>query len=152
MFRVDHITQPAADNDAEPLTKQTIAEWTRDVAPNVDLTLDTTAIQRFRRWHQPGRRLQFLDPYQQRARLQDTVNVANPDAVKMYADWVLFLGDGVDAVRLPEEVREKLRKKIRALGLTVFFRHVIRAKAHQSNCNQRSSVKMILIVNIDCQQ
>lgn len=112
LFRVDHITQLVADDDAEPLTKQTIAEWTRDVAFNVDLTLDTTAIQRFRRWHQPGRRLQFLDPYQQQARLQDTVNVANPDAVAMYADWVLFLGDGVNAVQLPEVVRAQLRRKL----------------------------------------
>lgn len=112
LFRVDRIENLAAAS-AAPLSAAAQQQWLAQAPPvNVRLRLDVVAIQRFRRFHQPGRTLHFLDAYQQTASFTDTVDTTVPAAVAAYADWLLALGDGVTVVQLPATIRTAIRAKL----------------------------------------
>lgn len=114
LFRVDWISNLQVGT-FKPLTSDTIKAWQAQTAqPNVDLQLDAVAIARFRRYHQPGRSLQFLDPFQQSARLSDYLNAQDPKDCAMYADWLLSLGTGVQVNRLPQAVTEQIKARLQA--------------------------------------
>lgn len=114
LFRVDRLSELQAA-DFKPLSSQTLKAWQAETArPNVTLILDAIAINRFRRYHQPGRTLQFLDPFQQTARLVDHLNINNATACARYADWLLSLGTGVTVVQLPQAVRDQIHQRLQA--------------------------------------
>ncbi|WP_164509895.1 helix-turn-helix transcriptional regulator [Lacticaseibacillus porcinae] len=114
LFRVDRIAELSA-GDFKALTEATIKAWqSQATPPNVDLQLDAEAISRFRRYHQPGRSLQFLDPFQQSARLIDHLNDQDPKACAMYADWLLSLGTGVQVKQLPQAVTDQIKVRLQA--------------------------------------
>lgn len=73
-------------------------------APNVTLTLSASAIQQFRQHPHPTVPLQFLDPFQQTAKLTCYLEVTEATTVNEFARWYLYLGSGAQLTAAPAPV------------------------------------------------
>ena len=82
-------------------------------AANLIVRLDSTGIQRFKRLHPPGIILSFTGMFQSSGIFQ--YQVAS-DEFDYIADWLLYLGAGVQFDRIPEKLVNLL--KARAANLT----------------------------------
>ncbi|SYW16679.1 hypothetical protein OENI_50096 [Oenococcus oeni] len=56
--------------------------------------------------------LNYLDPFQQTAVFSDFVDTSNSAAFKACAEWLLFLGDDVSIVTMPDVIRKVIREKL----------------------------------------
>lgn len=112
-FRVDRIQAVHVDQRA-PIPPQQLAPLIRSSRPepNVIIRLGRPAINKFSHIHPPALSLHYLDAFQQTAKFFDYVDVHNPEHLAFYAEWLLFLGDGLDAVSLPDELRKVIRDKL----------------------------------------
>ncbi|MDQ6421953.1 HTH domain-containing protein [Paenibacillus sp. LHD-117] len=72
---------------------------------NLVVRLDTAGIQRFKRMHPPGIILAFTGMFQSSGIFHVQLDVTDVEALAYYADWLLFLGIGVEFERIPDELR-----------------------------------------------
>ncbi|MGG0175843.1 helix-turn-helix transcriptional regulator [Gottfriedia acidiceleris] len=79
---------------------------------NLVVKLDTTGIQRFKRMHPPGIVLSLTGMFQSSGIFNVQLNVTDVEALEYYADWLLFLGKGVDFERIPNELRVILEERL----------------------------------------
>lgn len=64
-----------------------------------------------RRCITPMLSLHDLDAFQWTAEFSDLVEVQNERSLTAYAEWLLFLGDELEVVMMPDELRQVIRKK-----------------------------------------
>lgn len=113
-FRVDRIQRvvPLKLSMApELLVPPTVLETERRQVANVKLKLNTLAIRRFQEFHQSTDALTYLDADRQMARYVTRVNLFEVDRLSRFADWVLYLGDGVTVEVMPAKLRQLLQRK-----------------------------------------
>jgi len=79
---------------------------------NLVVRLDATGIQRFKRMHPPGIILAFTGMFQSSGIFNVQLNVTDAEELEYYADWLLFLGKGVDFDRIPDELRMILEERL----------------------------------------
>lgn len=79
---------------------------------NLVVKLDTTGIQRFKRMHPPGIILSFTGMFQSSGIFNVQLDVTDVEALAYYADWLLFLGKGVEFERIPDELRVILEERL----------------------------------------
>jgi predicted DNA-binding transcriptional regulator YafY len=79
---------------------------------NLVVRLDTTGIKRFKRMHPPGIILSFTGMFQSSGIFNVQLDVADAEALAYYADWLLFLGKGVEFERIPHELRVILEERL----------------------------------------
>ncbi|QJC50445.1 HTH domain-containing protein [Paenibacillus albicereus] len=82
---------------------------------NLVVKLDATGIQRFKRLHPPGIILSFTGMFQSSGIFQVQLDVSDGEALAYYADWLLFLGKGVQFERIPDELRLILEERLTSL-------------------------------------
>jgi predicted DNA-binding transcriptional regulator YafY len=107
-FRVDRIQSVAAydlSQVPELMTPPSALETTFDQATNVQLRLGPTAIQRFQEFRQP------TDTLGSQAQYETTVDLADERELSRFVDWLLYLGDDVEIVKLPKPMWRLLRQK-----------------------------------------
>lgn len=80
---------------------------------NLVVKLDATGIQRFKRLHPPGIILSFTGMFQSSGIFNVQLDVTDEEALAYYADWLLFLGKGVEFERIPDELRFILEERLR---------------------------------------
>lgn len=76
------------------------------------MKLDTTGIQRFKRMHPPGIILSFTGMFQSSGIFNVQLDVTDVEGLAYYADWLLFLGKGVEFERIPAELRVILEERL----------------------------------------
>jgi predicted DNA-binding transcriptional regulator YafY len=112
-FRVDRIQAARIDNQPPMSQKQLTARLKASrPEPNLIVTLGKTAINKFKQIHLPALSLHYLDAFQQTARFSDYVETQNAKTLSTYAEWLLFLGDELDVVTMPNELRNVIQKKL----------------------------------------
>ena len=79
---------------------------------NLVVKLDTTGIQRFKRMHPPGIILSFTGIFQSSGIFNVQLDETDVEALAYYADWLLFLGKGVEFERIPDELRVILEERL----------------------------------------
>ncbi|MFD2615100.1 helix-turn-helix transcriptional regulator [Paenibacillus gansuensis] len=79
---------------------------------NLVVKLDATGIQRFKRMHPPGIMLSFTGMFQSSGIFNMQLDVTDVDSLAYYADWLLFLGKGVQFERIPDELRVILEERL----------------------------------------
>ncbi|PGZ92982.1 HTH domain-containing protein [Bacillus sp. AFS029533] len=79
---------------------------------NLVVKLDTTGIQRFKRMHPPGIVLSLTGMFQSSGIFNVQLDVTDVEALEYYADWLLFLGKGVEFERIPNELRVILEERL----------------------------------------
>jgi predicted DNA-binding transcriptional regulator YafY len=82
---------------------------------NLVVKLDSTGIQRFKRMHPPGIILFLTGMFQSSGNFNVQLDVTDAEALSYYADWLLFLGKGVEFERIPEELRVILEERLNNL-------------------------------------
>jgi hypothetical protein len=82
---------------------------------NLVVKLDTIGIQRFKRMHPPGIILSLTGMFQSRGIFNVQLDVTDVVALAYYADWLLFLGKGVEFERIPDELRVILEDRLATL-------------------------------------
>lgn len=114
-FRVDRIQAARLDNRV-PMPQKQLTALLKDSRPepNLIIKLNKSAIHKFKQLHLPIISLHYLDPFQQTARFSDFVEVHNTERLIYYAEWLLFLGDDLEVMRMPNELRTVIRKKLAA--------------------------------------
>ncbi|QBO36845.1 WYL domain-containing transcriptional regulator [Periweissella cryptocerci] len=113
-FRVDRITEPVI-NWQRSMPKQAELQslkHTSPSAPNLRLQLQSTAIQRFKRMHAPQFQLEYIDPFQNVAKFETSINLTNPQEISFISDWLLFLGDEVKPIEVPNIIRANIQQKM----------------------------------------
>lgn len=113
-FRVDRIVTPTIAWQREVPKQQAKLQLMREAAiiPNIRLQLTGTAVERFKRLHAPQFYLEYFDPFQQVARFETYLDVRNESGVAFMVDWMLFLGDEVTPLEVPEIVRQTIKAKL----------------------------------------
>ncbi|WP_367295697.1 helix-turn-helix transcriptional regulator [Levilactobacillus yonginensis] len=108
---IQHITPVT---QAQTLDPQVIAAAIKAARPkpNVTLSLRATAIQQFRQHPHPTAALQFLDPFQQTAKLECTVDITQPQQLSDFARWCLYLGHEAQLTTAPTVVKQALRQEL----------------------------------------
>lgn len=86
---------------------------------NLVVKLDATGIQRFKRLHPPGIILSFTGMFQSSGIFNAQLDVTDVEALAYYADWLLFLGKGVEFERIPDELRLVLEERLRGSADTL---------------------------------
>jgi hypothetical protein len=86
---------------------------------NLIVKLDTTGIQRFKRLHPPGIILSFTGMFQSSGIFNAQLDVTDVEALEYYADWLLFLGKGVEFERIPDELHLILEERLRGSADTL---------------------------------
>lgn len=86
---------------------------------NLIVKLDTTGIQRFKRLHPPGIILSFTGMFQSSGIFNAQLDVTDVEALEYFADWLLFLGKGVEFERIPNELRLILEERLRGSADTL---------------------------------
>lgn len=111
-LRVDRIEAVRIDNQAPMPPKQLTAllKVSRP-EPNLIIKLGSRAINKFKQMHQPMISLHYLDVFQQTARFSDFIDVHDSEKLASYAEWLLFLGDELEVVKMPDELQNVIRKK-----------------------------------------
>lgn len=79
---------------------------------NLVVKLNTTGIQRFKRMHPPGIILSLTGMFQSSGIFNVQLDVTNVETLAFYADWLLFLGKGVEFERIPDELRVILEERL----------------------------------------
>ncbi|MGO4496378.1 helix-turn-helix transcriptional regulator [Paenibacillus sp. 2RAB27] len=79
---------------------------------NLVVKLDTIGIQRFKRMHPPGIILSLTGMFQSSGIFNVQLDVNDVVALAYYADWLLFLGKGVEFERIPDELRVILEERL----------------------------------------
>lgn len=79
---------------------------------NLVVKLDTTGIMRFKRMHPPGIILSFTGMFQSSGIFNVQLDVNDVEGLEYYADWLLFLGKGVEFERIPNELRVILEDRL----------------------------------------
>jgi len=79
---------------------------------NLVVKLDAIGIQRFKRMHPPGIILFLTGMFQSSGTFNVQLDVTDVEALSYYADWLLFLGKGVEFERIPEELRVILEERL----------------------------------------
>lgn len=82
---------------------------------NLVVKLDTIGIQRFKRMHPPGIILSLTGMFQSSGIFNVQLDVNDVVALAYYADWLLFLGKGVEFERIPDELRVILEERLAIL-------------------------------------
>ncbi|MDR6552170.1 putative DNA-binding transcriptional regulator YafY [Paenibacillus qinlingensis] len=82
---------------------------------NLVVKLDTIGIQRFKRMHPPGIILSLTGMFQSSGIFNVQLDVTDTEALAYYADWLLFLGKGVEFERIPDELRVILEERLTVL-------------------------------------
>ncbi|MDI4649650.1 WYL domain-containing protein [Cohnella hashimotonis] len=86
---------------------------------NLVVKLDWTGIQRFKRMHPPGIILSFTGMFQSSGIFNVQLDVTDAEALAYYADWLLFLGKGVEFERIPDELRLILEERLKGSADTL---------------------------------
>ncbi|SDD84234.1 Predicted DNA-binding transcriptional regulator YafY, contains an HTH and WYL domains [Paenibacillus sp. UNCCL117] len=86
---------------------------------NLIVKLDTTGILRFKRLHPPGIILSFTGMFQSSGIFNAQLDVTDVETLEYYADWLLFLGKGVEFERIPDELRLILEERLRGSADTL---------------------------------
>lgn len=110
-FRVDRMLE-LSDSEEELIASTDLNDVLKknEPEPNLIIRLGSDAIKKFKQMHRPGRHLIFLDQFQQSARFLDHVD-AQPSTIKMYADWLLFLGEDIEIEEIPPVVLTEIRSR-----------------------------------------
>ncbi|MCO7124501.1 WYL domain-containing protein [Sporolactobacillus shoreicorticis] len=113
IFRVDRIQAARIDNQ-QPMSQEQLTALLKESCPepNLIVTLGRSAINKFKQIHPPTLSLHYLDAFQQAARFSDFVDEHNEERLTFYAEWLLFLGDELNVVMMPDELRNMIRKKL----------------------------------------
>jgi predicted DNA-binding transcriptional regulator YafY len=116
---VDKLRHSAISDEELLLSEQEILERKLEEAraANLAVKLDGIAIQRFKRMHPPGIILSFTGMFQSSGSFNIQLDVEDKALVEYYADWLLFLGKGVQFERIPEELRSVLEQRLKDLRL-----------------------------------
>ncbi|GLX68591.1 helix-turn-helix transcriptional regulator [Paenibacillus glycanilyticus] len=85
---------------------------------NLVVKLDATGIQRFKRMHPPGIILSFTGMFQSSGIFHVQLDVSDDEALAYYADWLLYLGKGVQYERIPDELRGVLGERLAQLNFS----------------------------------
>ncbi len=86
---------------------------------NLIVKLDTIGIHRFKRLHPPGIILYFTGMFQSSGIFEAQLDVTDVETLEYYADWLLFLGKGVEFERIPDELRLILKERLRGSADTL---------------------------------
>ncbi|MCL1632792.1 WYL domain-containing protein [Sporolactobacillus sp. CPB3-1] len=112
-FRVDRIKAARTDVQKPVPQKQLLALIKASRRkPNLIIRLGPSAIIKFRQMHLPMLSLRYLDAFQQSAEFSDFVETQKTQQLAAYAEWLLFLGDDLSVVKMPDELRHMIRSKI----------------------------------------
>jgi predicted DNA-binding transcriptional regulator YafY len=79
---------------------------------NLVVKLDANGIRRFKRMHPPGVILSLTGMFQSSGTFNVQLDVSDVEALAYYADWLLFLGEGVEYERIPDELRMILEDRL----------------------------------------
>ncbi|MCI1553601.1 MAG: HTH domain-containing protein [Levilactobacillus sp.] len=82
--------------------------------PNVVIHLQAAAIQQFRQHPHPTAPLQFLDPFQQTARLECALDVTQPHQLADFTHWLLYLGPTATLIQAPTALKTVIRRECQA--------------------------------------
>ncbi|WP_203640531.1 helix-turn-helix transcriptional regulator [Levilactobacillus andaensis] len=80
-------------------------------ATNVCVQLQAAAIQQFRQHPHPTTPLQFLDPFQQTAKLECYLDVHQPQQLTDFSHWLLYLGSDARLTVAPTELTAAVRQE-----------------------------------------
>ncbi|WP_433944678.1 helix-turn-helix transcriptional regulator [Paenibacillus sp. SN-8-1] len=87
----------------------------RERESNLVVKLDATGIRRFKRMHPPGIILYLTGMFQSSGIFNVQLDVSDVEALAYYADWLLFLGEGAEFERIPDELRVILEERLAKL-------------------------------------
>ncbi len=128
---VDRLRDSAISEQKMKKTEQEILDKKRLDAREANLVvkLDATGIQRFKRMHPPGIILSLTGMFQSSGIFNVQLDVDDGETLAYYADWLLFLGKGVQFERIPDEFRVILEER---LATTIRnFRKIRKSRAHE---------------------
>ncbi|MDR0299307.1 MAG: WYL domain-containing protein [Streptococcaceae bacterium] len=108
-FRVDRIQ---ASKLSEKNIKKFVKSEEKEI-PNLIVRLGNSAIQRFKRQHPFGATLQYLDLYQQTAKIEFYIEEKNQRELDYVMDWLLFLGDDLVYEEIPQILLENIKQRLK---------------------------------------
>lgn len=111
---VEQLRDSAVSDRKMKWTEQEIHEkkLLRAREANLVVRLDATGIRRFKRMHPPGIILSLTGMFQSSGVFHVQLDVQDTDTLEYYADWLLFLGRGVEFERIPDELRKLLEERL----------------------------------------
>jgi predicted DNA-binding transcriptional regulator YafY len=111
---VDLLRDSAISEQKMKVSEQEILDKKRLRARDANLVvkLDATGIRRFKRMHPPGIILSLTGMFQSSGMFHVQLDVSDVEELEYYADWLLFLGKGVEYVRIPNELRAMLEERL----------------------------------------
>lgn len=114
---VDMLRDSAISERKMKWTEQEIRDKKRLRAreANLIVKLDATGIRRFKRMHPPGIILSLTGMFQSSGIFNVQLDVSDAEGLAYYADWLLFLGSGVEYARIPDELRTILEERVTKL-------------------------------------
>jgi len=110
---IQNITPLPQDQTVDPKELAATIKAARPMT-NITIRLEASAIQQFRQHPHPTAALQFLDPFQQTARLECTLAVDQPQQLNDFVRWFLYLGHTAHLVQAPNPVKIALRQELTA--------------------------------------
>lgn len=112
---VEMLRDSAISEQKMKLSEQEIMDKKRLIAREANLVvkLDNTGIQRFKRMHPPGIVLSLTGMFQSSGVFHVQLDVRDGETLAYFADWLLFLGQGVAFERIPVELRAIWEERLR---------------------------------------
>ncbi|AKP67447.1 helix-turn-helix transcriptional regulator [Companilactobacillus ginsenosidimutans] len=88
------------------LTDSELKKLIKNAKPsnNITIQFNRKSILRFQQHPHPTEPLQFLDPFQQSAKLECFIDPTDSTRIEDFASWLLFLGTGAKLVSAPVEL------------------------------------------------
>lgn len=114
IFSVDQLVNIEPYPMKKKLSRMKILEKLRkqEAVTNMLLELGPKAIARFKKYHPFNASISFTNPYQTTAIFETFINVNKPEELSEIIDWMLFLGEDIKVIRVPEEVVEGIKKRL----------------------------------------
>ena len=114
IFPVDNLTNVEPYPKKKRVSKKKIVEKLskQEEAINLVLELGPKAIAQFKKYHPLNISISYTNPYQTIAILKTFINVNNAEELAEITNWLLFLGGDIKGREVPEEVLERVQKRL----------------------------------------
>ncbi|GFZ30196.1 DeoR family transcriptional regulator [Clostridium zeae] len=114
IFPVDQLEDVKTFSMKKRLSKKKILEKLSKQEEMINLIVEfgSKAIAQFRKYHPLKVTISYTNPYQSTAILKTFVDVNKPEELEEIINWLLFLGEDVKIMEMPEEVLGGLQERL----------------------------------------
>lgn len=113
VFALDKVTHVEAFQPSAKWTKPKILKMIARAQPetNVEIILGPEGIAQYQKYHPIKVSIAYMDPFQTTGVLKMSVNLQDDKTLDELVNWILFLGQDITIVDLPEQIAKKLRNR-----------------------------------------